>query len=563
MAEIDNLGEGAENLGDSIGNLKDVLSELAVQLNKSAALTNDLAQNLQDAAGAGEDLKDSTEDASKAQEKQKKTLDEVIKGSRTLTSLVNIGKGAALAFATQLGKADQETASLGRNLALSRSEAVALRKEFGQVALNSGDININSRELIKANNTLNAQLGTAVKFNNDSLKAVTKLTRNIGISAESAANLAFAAEGVGKPLEEVRKDVLEVSFGLQQSAGVSLDLNKILEKVGKVSGNLRANLGNNPKAIAAAITQAKLLGTELEKLSAAGKTLLDFESSIEKELEAELLTGKQLNLEKARSAALAGDEVALGAELAKNIGTQAEFLDMNVLQREKLAAAVGLEADEVANMLFNQEAMGRNAQELRDAGREDLAQRQEQLDTQKKIAMAQENFQAAMADLSMVALPIVEYFGAFVQALSESKTITAGLVGLLAGLAIAQKSLAMFSIIASTAKIFGGNAALGPIGIGIALAGVASMMAAIAAVNLAEGGIVEPRAGGTIARIGEAGQAEAVVPLSKAKQMGFGGGGSSQPIVIQNNWDAFQASNGNGRRGLGGTQSLQASPTFA
>ena len=37
----------------------------------------------------------------------------------------------------------------------------------------------------------------------------------------------------------------------------------------------------------------------------------------------------------------------------------------------------------------------------------------------------------------------------------------------------------------------------------------------------------------------------------------------SQPIVIQNNWDAFQASNGNGRRGLGGTQSLQASPTFA
>ena len=37
----------------------------------------------------------------------------------------------------------------------------------------------------------------------------------------------------------------------------------------------------------------------------------------------------------------------------------------------------------------------------------------------------------------------------------------------------------------------------------------------------------------------------------------------SQPIVIQNNWDAFQASNGNGRRGLGGTQALQASPTFA
>ena len=42
-----------------------------------------------------------------------------------------------------------------------------------------------------------------------------------------------------------------------------------------------------------------------------------------------------------------------------------------------------------------------------------------------------------------------------------------------------------------------------------------------------------------------------------------GAGVQSQPIVVQNNWDAFAASNGNGRRGLGGTQSLQASPTFA
>jgi len=42
-----------------------------------------------------------------------------------------------------------------------------------------------------------------------------------------------------------------------------------------------------------------------------------------------------------------------------------------------------------------------------------------------------------------------------------------------------------------------------------------------------------------------------------------GGGGSAQPVIIQNNWDAFAASSGRGRKGLGGTQDLQASPTFA
>ena len=90
------------------------------------------------------------------------------------------------------------------------------------------------------------------------------------------------------------------------------------------------------------------------------------------------------------------------------------------------------------------------------------------------------------------------------------------------------------------------------------------MSAGESSVKMAEGGIVKPRPGGTLATIGEAGQPEAVVPLNKAKQMGFGGGGgSAQPVIIQNNWDAFAASSGRGRKGLGGTQDLQASPTFA
>ena len=50
---------------------------------------------------------------------------------------------------------------------------------------------------------------------------------------------------------------------------------------------------------------------------------------------------------------------------------------------------------------------------------------------------------------------------------------------------------------------------------------------------MAEGGIVKPTPGGTLATIGEAGEAEAVIPLSKMGEMGFqqGGGGSSQAVV--------------------------------
>ena len=118
----------------------------------------------------------------------------------------------------------------------------------------------------------------------------------------------------------------------------------------------------------------------------------------------------------------------------------------------------------------------------------------------------------------------------------------------------------------ATGVIFAENAKAGPIiGTIAAVAGIAALAAAAtAAYTYVEDGIAPPGGGpftitdkfGATA-VTAAGDGIAVSPnISK-------GPAQTQPIVIQNNWDAFQASNGNGRRGLGGTQSLQASPTFA
>jgi hypothetical protein len=51
--------------------------------------------------------------------------------------------------------------------------------------------------------------------------------------------------------------------------------------------------------------------------------------------------------------------------------------------------------------------------------------------------------------------------------------------------------------------------------------------------RLASGGIVMPRPGGTMATIGEGGQAEAVIPLNRlATIMGGGGGGATYNVVV-------------------------------
>jgi hypothetical protein len=554
--------EAADNLRDAFSDLYILLDDLAKSLSTSSKLTNDLADNMlrtaentEKAKEATEDLKDDIDKATKAQEKQNKRL-------KLQNQLVAAGKGSLLAIVQAIQDADKQTTELVRSLALSKGEAIQLKQEFTDAAFRLNDIAITSKKLIEANNQLNNAYGTAFRFNTRTLATFSKLTKIVGITEESATNLAFAAQQSGQSFRAVEENILGASRNLQKQVGVALDSKNILESTGKITGQIRANFRNNPVEIAKAVTQAKLLGTELEKLSAAGRTLLDFESSIEKELEAELLTGKQLNLEKARSAALAGDELTLGAELAKNIGTQAEFLDMNVLEREKLAAAVGLEADQVADMLFAQETMGMNARQLRAIGKGQLADRVEELSLQDKLQAAQEKFQDSLQQLAIRLTPIVEGFASVLESIANSGPMMSALV-------TAAGALATISIASSIANIFSAGAKGGLLGLGVAAAAVIGMMSMISnasstVANLAEGGVVMPRAGGTIARIGEAGQPEAVIPLNRARQMGFGDTQTNtQPIIIQNNWDAFAASNGNGRRGLGGTQALQASPTFA
>ena len=137
----------------------------------------------------------------------------------------------------------------------------------------------------------------------------------------------------------------------------------------------------------------------LEGVAAAGAQLLNFESSISNELEAELLIGKELNLERARLAALTGDYETLTREINANIGDFGDFTKMNVLQQEALAKSVGMTADGLSDVLLKNENIEALAQEARLAGDEDLAKQLEARSAQEKFNDTVEKLKGIFSDL--------------------------------------------------------------------------------------------------------------------------------------------------------------------
>ena len=103
---------------------------------------------------------------------------------------------------------------------------------------------------------------------------------------------------------------------------------------------------------------ARKLGLEMSAVVGMTESLLNFESSIEAQLEASMLLGRQINMDKARQLAFTGDIEGMQQEILKQVGSEAEFAEMNYLQRKKLAAAAGTTVENLARMVRNNTAGG-------------------------------------------------------------------------------------------------------------------------------------------------------------------------------------------------------------
>jgi hypothetical protein len=181
----------------------------------------------------------------------------------------------------------------------------------------------------------------------------------MGLSASAAGKLATLGKITGQESNEFAGNIAESVVSANRANGVFISTSKALEKVKDLSGTTLLNLRRNPAAIAEAIVATEKLGMSFQQLRNTANSLLDFESSISNELEAELLTGRQLNLERARAAALRGNDLELAKELANQVGTLADYESMNVIQRESLAKAFGMNSDAMADMLIKQELMNK------------------------------------------------------------------------------------------------------------------------------------------------------------------------------------------------------------
>ena len=378
---------------------------------------------------------------------------------------------------------NEQVVQLSKNLALSYDEAQDLRSEFSDVAQAADDTFISTKKLLEANAAFNQILGLQGDIIAKNAENFVQLNKQLGIGIEEATQLQLIAEATGADFREQTLQSYETIQAVSKQFGVQLNVKQVMSEIGKAGSYALAQFQGSVEALTEGAAMAKALGLNLEQVNAVAAKLLDFETSINSELQAELLLGRDINLERARLAALNNDQVTLMEELNREMGDFNDFSSMNRIQQEAMADAIGMSVNELSDALLLEQYRNKNQREITAEAGAETAKRVEMLTTQERFTAAVEKMQDIF--INIVEGPLGNFAEMVSGILSNTHAMSA-VMGIIGGVQVVKavagftNLLGVLGKIQKTAKLTAianaaGYAVANPIkaALGLAAAGVA------------------------------------------------------------------------------------------
>jgi len=268
----------------------------------------------------------------------KDTIGGILETASLLTSNVKGALGAAIlgagygleawgksvrSFGGYVDSAQISTFALGFAFKDAEETAKGLSKEFGGLK----DVSFSTQ--------LNANL----------------MATNMGISGAEAANVVGNFARMNEGSASTAMDMAAATKSMGKAAGVPIDsLMKDVAGSTKAFAEYGKDGGLN---ISKAAVAAAKMGVSMDAMTKVTDSLLDFETSINAEMELGAMLGKNLNLDRARGLAYEGDiNGAVKATLDELGGIEA-FNKMDIFQKRKSAELLGLSVDEFQKMATN------------------------------------------------------------------------------------------------------------------------------------------------------------------------------------------------------------------
>ena len=435
------------------------------------------------------DLTDKLKVEADAQQKINDFRDKIKETSALLSSPKAMGVAAVGLLVQQMGDFVSKAFEARQALGTTAVESARVAGNLKVAGLAAKAVGGSSEQAEAAVMSLVDEFGSVSVISAGVSKQLGLITGQFGLSGDNAGKLLKQMQAINGASIETNLNLIGSVGELARAEGVAPA--KVLNDIAGDTETFAKFAKDGGKNIGAAAIQAAKLGLSMATVAGIAENLLDFETSIEKQMEASVLLGRQVNLDKARELSLMGDLEGLQKEVLKQVGSEAEFNAMNVVQRKSLADAIGVSVADLGKMVAGEKTSAQVAED--------------QVKAQKKQADLQMAMMGAMVGMQAVQASIVAL-----------EAVRGGLLGKNLAKTVASAGATLAKGVGS---IFSGLGFLGPVGIGLALAATAGMFALS---RKAASEVPKAETGGMVTKSGLAEIHKGEAISGTKNQMGFG-----------------------------------------
>ena len=339
-----------------------------------------------------------------------------------------------------------------------RDELAGANQEFIQVGLSSKEAQTTISNIANS-------FGLSVEESSKLAKNVGRIAASTGMTTDNASKLV----GLFTQTQGLTGDQAEnLLLGTRQLAiANNVAPDKVLSDIAADTETFARFSKDGGENLLRAAVQARKLGINLSDVAKTADGLLKFQDSLNAEIEASILLGRDVNLQKARELSLANDIEGLQEELVKQVGTEAEFNKLNRIQRDALASALDMDVASI------QKLVSRQGEQLTLQGEINRLTADNEIPEETITGTAQ-----LLADFKMIGMQLAEQVGPTLNTIVRGVANFTGFLAesnaLIPALVLGLGAMAGRSLTIAGAQIAAAYA-LNPIGatIGTALAGVA------------------------------------------------------------------------------------------
>ena len=248
----------------------------------------------------------------------------------------------------------KQTVSLSQELNTSFMQTAALQPSINAASLMLVGTGQDASKI--AGEMLDA-FGSVDNITASAIRRVGHLSTKLGASTENIIKVQKSLSDLFNLSADASQTVIQNIGALAASQGVAAG--KVIEDLATNSSKFAEFATDGAMGFAQAAIEARKVGTNLSAVLSVADNLLDFETSLTKQFEAQVLTGKNLNLERARQLSLEGDIAGFTAEIQSVIGGLGDLQALNVVQRQAVADAIGISVRELQRIAAGEQAQER------------------------------------------------------------------------------------------------------------------------------------------------------------------------------------------------------------